>query len=310
MSPSPSSGVSGTVTACRVCDGSGLTDVPFGYAYEGRWLGGKKCPVCGMIFLDPQPTGEEIARMYAKEYFTGDFRCGHEGSYFDEATLEKLVDISLIERILRYARGNRFLEVGCAGGAFLNAARSAGLDVTGVEFSPDAAAFAAERFRLDVRVGDLEHAQFPPASFDAVFMGDVLEHLTDPRSTLREIRRVLAPAGIVIIHCPTQTNTLYSRLGFGAYRLAGRRATVHMPPYHLFEYRPGSLSRMIRREGYELVEVRCSAISPSSVNLRGSGLQKLLKKSFQYPNWLLTTLTGVCGDRIEVIARVPEGSPR
>jgi SAM-dependent methyltransferase len=297
------------VTCCRICGSTALVDVPFGYLYEEKWLGGRKCRECGMIFLDPQPGPEDISRMYAKEYFEGDFRCGHEGSYFDDATLGNLVDLALLERILAHASGNRFLEIGCAGGAFLNAARSAGLQVTGVEYSPDAAAFARDHFGLDVRVGDLESAGFPPSSFDAVFMGDVLEHLPDPLATLREIRQILSPGGVLIVLCPTQTNTLYSRLGFFVYGLLGRKVTVHLPPYHLFEYRPASLSRMMVRAGFDIARCTSTLIPPGSINLRGDALQKFLKKAFQYPNLMLTNLTGCCGDRIELIVRVPGRSP-
>jgi hypothetical protein len=67
------------------------------------------------------------------------------------------------------------------------------------------------------------------------------------------------------------------------------------------------MSRMIERAGFDVVRAVRTAIPPARVNLRGSGLQKLFKKTFQYPNWVLTILTGYFGDRIELIARVPGG---
>ncbi len=289
-------------TTCPVCSSSRLRAKPFGYAFNGRWLGGYECSACGIIFIHPQPTPEELAALYSKEYFAGDFRCGHAGSYFDEKTQASLQDETLITRIKQLKPAGRFLEVGCAGGAFLNAARNAGYDVKGVEFSEVAAQLAREKFGLDVFTGDVAEAKFPDNTFDVVFMGDVLEHLPDPVATCREVHRIMAPGGLFVIECPMQTNTLFSRGGFFLYGMIGKKATVHLPPYHLFEYRPESLAGMLRRAGFSIVRKSEGIIPPREVTLRGSTLQNIGKKLFQYPNFLITTIFGVFGDRVEVVA--------
>ena len=285
-----------------MCGSSHLGEKPFGYTFKGRWLGGIECHECGIIFIHPQPTPSELTEMYSKEYFEGDFRCGHAGSYFDESTLNSLADTSLLQRIKRYKPTGDFLEVGCAGGAFLNAAREAGFRVKGVEYSSEAAEFARKRFGLDVVAGDLSDACYQPDSFDVVFMGDVLEHLPDPVATVTEIHRVLRAGGMLAIECPMQTNTLFSRTGFVVYSLLGRKATVHLPPYHLFEYRPHSMRNMLRRCGFEITLQKEVMISPGQVTLRGPLAHRLGKKAFQYPNYWITSMLGILGDRIEVFA--------
>ena len=287
---------------CRLCESTKLVTKPFGYRFTGKWLQAIGCRGCGIIFLDPQPTSEEIAQLYSKEYFEGDFRCGHAGSYFDEASLDAIVDEKLLERIKKAKPDGRFLEVGCAGGAFLEAARKVGYEVRGVEFSGDAAQLARQKFGLNVVTGDLHLAHFPEASFDIVFMGDVIEHLPDPVVTLREINRVLIGNGLLVLVCPTQTHTGFSRLGFLVYTVLGKQATVNLPPYHLFEYRPGSLGALLRRGGFEIRKQHGTMIMPKDVALRGTTAQRVGKKLFQYPNYLLTTAFGVLGDRIEVFA--------
>jgi SAM-dependent methyltransferase len=289
--------------ACPVCVSSQVREMPFGYAFNGKWLGAFACGCCGIIFIHPQPTADEIARMYAKEYFEGDFRCGHAGSYFDEKTQSSLVDETLLHRIKSFKPAGRFLEIGCAGGAFLHAAQQIGFDVKGVEFSDAAAQLAREKFGLDVFTGDVSDATFPDNTFDVVFMGDVLEHLPNPVATCREVFRIMAPGGVFVIECPMQTNTLFSRMGFLAYDMLGKKAAVHLPPYHLFEYRPASMAAMLRHCGFGIVRKSEGMIPPANVTLRGSGLQKLGKKVFQYPNYIATKCFGVFGDRIEMIAR-------
>ncbi len=276
--------------------------MPFGYLFNGKWLDAMECQSCGIIFIHPQPSSEEIRRLYSKEYFEGDFRCGHEGSYFDDATLDHLADESLLDRIKKYKPEGDFLEVGCAGGAFLNAARKAGYNVRGVEFSEDASEFARTKFHLDVVTGDLMDAHFSPQSFDVIFMGDVLEHLPKPGASLGEINRIMKQGGLLVIECPMQTNTLFSRLGFLLYGFARKKAAVHLPPYHLFEYRPASMRNLLLRSGYRTVRSSESIISPSRIALRGSFLENIGKKVLQYPNYVLTHAFGMFGDRIEIFA--------
>ena len=290
-------------SVCRMCGATRLKDVPFGYEFEATQLQGRMCRSCGIIFLDPQPTAAQIRQMYSREYFEGDFRCGHEGGYFEEQTLVKLSSDGIIKEIQKVKSTGRLLEIGCAGGALLNSARAAGFDVQGVEMSVEAAAFARERFGLDVFVGDLLDAQFASGHFDVVVMGDVIEHLPNPVAVITETARVLSADGLLIVACPTQTNTLFSRLGFFVYGLLGRRATVRMPPYHLFEYRPASITRLMHQCGFSLVRLDAGTLSPQAVAQRGSFLQNIGKKAFQYPNRLLTTLSGQCGDRLTIFAQ-------
>jgi len=245
--------------------------------------------------------------MYSREYFEGDFRCGHEGSYFSNETLDHIVDDQLLHRIKEYKPGGRFLEVGCAGGAFLDAARTAGYEVQGVEYSDIAAEFARRNFNLDVRTGRLEQVQFPPDSFDVVFMGDVLEHLPDPGVTMKELNRIMRNGGLIVILCPMQTNTLFSRAGFLVYQILGRKTTVHLPPYHLFEYRPNSLTGLVVKCGFRVTKITESIIPPSEIAQRGSLVQKNAKKLFQYPNYVVTKLFGKLGDRVEMFATKERG---
>ena len=271
--------------------------------FRGRELGALGCDRCGIIFIHPQPTAGELTELYSSEYFEGgDFRCGHEKGYCEAETLEHLANPGLLKHIREISRGDRFMEIGCAGGAFLSAARDFGFTVQGVELSESASRTAREQFGLSVFTGSLADARFIDGSFDVIFMGDVLEHLPDPVTTLREVHRVMAPGGTLVIGVPSQTNSLFSRIGFALYGAAGRRATVSLPPYHLFEYRPSSMRFLLRACGFTVAELIQSTIPPDSINLRGAALQRYGKKVFQYPNWVLTRLFGVLGDRLSVVA--------
>lgn len=277
--------------------------VPFGYRFNGRWLQAVACSVCGLIFLHPRPSDSEVQSLYSAEYFSGDFRCGHSGTYEDSGTQLALGARSILKRIWDMQPGGRFLEIGCAGGAFLHAAKETGFEVAGIEISDYGVRFAREHFGLEVIKGTLAGAHLLDASFDIAYMGDVIEHLADPLDSLREVQRILRRGGLLVIHCPSQTNTFFSRLGFFAYHMLGKNAEVHLPPYHLFEYRPRSLDFLLCKTGFTAIQVQQGIIPPGRINLRGSVLERAAKKLLQYPNFAFTRMFGCCGDRLEVIAR-------
>ena len=291
-----------STVACSICESGNCREVAFGYWYEGKWLQAMECPRCGIIFLYPRLGDEAIHTLYSKDYFEQDFRCGYAHSCFDSSHHDQLVDHALLKYLSSVKPQGRMLEIGCAGGVFLNAAKTYGFEVEGVELSRDAAEFAQKNFGLRIFNGTVIEAHLENDTFDVVVMGDVLEHLPNPMETLREVYRIVARGGLLVIISPTQTNSIFSIIGLALYKLLGKKVAIDLPPYHLFEYRPASLRNLLNRAGFAVLRQSIGTLHPRDVMLRGSILQRIGKKSFQYPNYALTKLFGVFGDRITVYA--------
>ncbi len=290
------------ITACVVCTSSDLSDVPFGYNFKQKWLGVKECNNCGMLFISPQPAAQELVELYSREYFEGgDYRCGHAESCFEES--ERIVSQELVEKIISMQPKGIFLDIGCAGGQMLNAMRERGYETFGVELSEEAAQSARNKFQQNVITGDIHTAKFESNFFDVVFMGDVLEHVPDPIDVMKEIHRITKSSALVVILCPTQTNALFSRMGFVLYNMAGKKATVNLPPYHLLEFRPKSMKYLIEHTGFSVLRSEGTTMKPSEIAQRNSHIQNIAKKILQYPNYALTKLCNVYGDRINMFAR-------
>lgn len=143
------------------------------------------CGNCGVLRQILRMTPQELSDWY-RVYFKGQYTHTYEHDLEVGKT-----------RLDRYglSTGLRLLDVGCGNGGFLDAAKARGIEVIGQDVSPDADSD-------DVYVGQLEAIGFPTDSFDVVTVHDVLEHLIDPLSALKEIRRVLRRPGKLILDYP------------------------------------------------------------------------------------------------------------
>jgi ubiquinone/menaquinone biosynthesis C-methylase UbiE len=91
---------------------------------------------------------------------------------------------------------DRFLDVGCGPGAALEQAAATGAQIAGVDPSPSMVTRASRRVpSADVRVGSAEELPFPDGHFTVVVNVASFHHWADRDAGLREILRVLAPAG-------------------------------------------------------------------------------------------------------------------
>ena len=141
------------------------------------------------------------------------------------------------------AKVPRYLDVGCSTGFVVEAAREAGWEAIGTDLNPSAVEFGQAR-GLDLRAVALDDGGFADASFDAVSLFDVLEHLHDPRGTLASCVRLLRPGGIVFLYVPNYDSA--SRL------LMGRDAHFIWPTHHLNYYTPSTIGDLVRRQGLTL----------------------------------------------------------
>jgi SAM-dependent methyltransferase len=251
-----------------------------------------------------QPVGETLARMYSAEYFETDFRCGRSDTHsFDEAAF-RAENAGLLDRFERYRGAGRLLEVGCASGWLLQHAAERGWTVTGVELSGDAVAHA-RTLGVTVHQGALEDVTLPEGGFDLVYMGDVLEHVPDCRDSAARIARLLAPGGHFFLRGPITTHSIARTLALTAYGVAGREIVLREPPYHLWEFTPAPLERLMRKVGLEVVVMEQAKIPPGRAHGRKSALQQAAMAAIDAVNVPVTRALNALGDRVVMVARRP-----
>lgn len=109
--------------------------------------------------------------------------------------------LGLLKRFARHLPSPRILDAGSGTGVNLADYAVVGVAV-GVELDYEAALLSCQRGNSRVAVGDLCRLPFDDASFDLVISTDVIEHIPDDWTALREMHRVLTPRGRILLTTP------------------------------------------------------------------------------------------------------------
>jgi 2-polyprenyl-3-methyl-5-hydroxy-6-metoxy-1,4-benzoquinol methylase len=135
----------------------------------------KKCTGCGLIYLTPIP--HNINRIY-----TDDISSSTTSYYKLSEKIDTEVFSGRLEELEKYTSKGNILDIGCNIGTFLKTAKSRGWNnILGIEPNPAAANICKEN-NIPV-INDFfnhETAEKYSGFFNAVNMGDVIEHLEKP----------------------------------------------------------------------------------------------------------------------------------
>ena len=215
------------------------------------------CPLCGTWASDLEPAINRSTQHVVDE----DVRAvGLET--LRRRNYERIVSLIGARRSLR---GARLLDVGCAHGWFLDAARETGAVAIGVEPDDHVAAVPLAR-GLDVRTGYFPDAVGAGERFDVITFNDVLEHIPDVRGTVEACAARLSAGGLLAINIPNarglafRTALLLKRLGLGGpYQ---RLWQTGLPSPHMHYFNAASLAALLRQSGFTVVaDERLAAIT-------------------------------------------------
>ena len=159
------------------------------------------------------------SNLYDREYFLSDL-CEGLGQ-FEEGGLSPIKRVQV--EMLDPQPGTRVLDAGCGRGELLRECAARGASVAGMDYSEAAVGIARETLAgdegADIRQADVTDLPWPDDSFDAAMFGDVIEHLFEGQAAaaLAELRRVLAPGGLLLVH--TAPNRRFLDVGWPIARL-------------------------------------------------------------------------------------------
>jgi SAM-dependent methyltransferase len=203
-----------------------------------------RCSACGHMQLSPMPAAAMLAAAYTE---------AESGAYIDEEVGQRATARRALAAIERFAPlppldvgARRLLDLGCWVGFLLDEARVRGWEGLGVEPSAFAARYARERLGLEVINEGVFEAALPLGAFEAVTLGDVIEHLTSPLDALARIHELLVPGGVVWLALPDA--------GSRVARMLGRRWWSVIPT-HVQYFSSNSIEILLERAGFRVLQV-------------------------------------------------------
>jgi 2-polyprenyl-3-methyl-5-hydroxy-6-metoxy-1,4-benzoquinol methylase len=225
-----------------------------------------QCKCCGLVYLNPRPVVDSIARYYPKgRYYT---HRPYEGWRRRKERLTRLVRQSMpgyaeytspvqvffgkclglilrqqMEIIVPFKPQARILDIGCGNGDMIAWMADYGWEVYGTDISPEACAEAARR-GLRACCGLLENIGYVEKSFDVITLAHVLEHSHNPFGLLNECGRILTDDGQLIVAVPN----------FGCIdrELYGPHWWQIDAPRHLYQFTSHTLGALLDSAGFKV----------------------------------------------------------
>jgi SAM-dependent methyltransferase len=180
----------------------------------------------------------------------------------DWALLQEPKHVPLFNTMLNAAgvgNGTRFFDAGCGGGGASLLAAQRGALVSGLDAAEGLLKIARGKVPLgDFRIGDMEALPFGNDSFDVVIAANSIQYTEDRATTLRELRRVCAPEGRIVVGLFGSPEKVEFRHILQAVRDALPEPPPGDGPFALSV--PGKLERLIEEAGLRVVasgEVNC-----------------------------------------------------
>lgn len=190
----------GRTISCPLCNSNDLTCVGMKDRHGGH-LKTDLCRQCGHVFTNPQPTQVELDAYYGTRY-----RSSYKGVATPKQKHVYRAGLRAGERLARLTPfvhpGDRVLDVGSGGGEFVYLLSQRGFEAHGLEPNEGYATFAKTEYGIPITVGTVENMGASDQYWKAITLHHVLEHLSDPIATLKQLATLLAEDGVMIVEVP------------------------------------------------------------------------------------------------------------
>ena len=220
-----------------------------------------KCSNCQLLFTNPRPSQENIGPYYNfPEYYSHE----DKAKSLTQWIYQKVRNYSIskkVEAISLLKESGSILDYGCGTGEFLNAAKSKGWKVAGVEPNEKARAQANLKLKSKIKAS-VEELQ-KNARYDVITLYHVLEHVHELRKTSKKIINHLKSNGYLVIAVPNHDS--WDGKNYGKY-WAGWDV-----PRHLYHFTTESMESFRDEFGLELKEVRPMKFDSFYVSLLSEG---------------------------------------
>jgi len=270
----------------------------------------RRCSRCGAIYMDrtcPPPIE------YEREYFFEAYKKQYGKTYLEDfpnlVAMAKHRIRHISQRLhTKSTKGQRaqreeksgdspiLLDIGCAYGPFLVAAKEEGFLPFGIDPAGDAVRYVQETLNIPAVQGFFPNCQLPAPNsplYDIVTLWYVIEHFTDCLSVLAEIKKLLKPGGILAFSTPSFSGV--------SGRKSLRKFLENSPADHFTIWSPKMCKKALTIAGFKVKKTVISGHHPERFPLLGKFAKS--KKSPLYWMFLAVSKIFSLGDTFEVYAK-------
>ena len=224
---------------------------PSSLAHEENGYTGRRCERCGLIYLSPRPSPDEVVALYVEDHahVSADAHLAGVQSWPERRRARRTV-----RHIEGFVRGGRLLEIGAGGGDFAFVARERGFDPVTVELNPMQAAFIRNDLGIPCAESLAEVEAEGPSRFDVIYHCNVLSHLSDPLEEFRRLRVLLRDGGIMAFETGNGADVdpkYYPRFPTFQY------------PDHLYFFGERTIDALLEQSGFRRLATRRYSLLPA-----------------------------------------------
>jgi SAM-dependent methyltransferase len=203
-----------------------------------------KCNNCFLTYVNPRISSSLSLQGYVKAI---DERHHEQDQYRIKSFKRALRKIKLFTKLEKdEIEQSLFLDVGCAGGAFLKAARDFGYKAIGIEPSNYLAAIAEQKYGVKVYQKTLDEFNVSDIDIFVISLWDVLEHVPNPTLTLSKAYSLLDDEGVLILNIPM--------IDTWPARLLGSKWPFYLG-VHVYYFNKNSIRKILEITGFKIQKI-------------------------------------------------------
>lgn len=256
----------------------------------------RKCSKCKMVYISWSSIKD---RKYEKSYFFNEYKNQYGKTYEEDFASIKKSGFSRTANILKLnpSENQTILDIGCAYGPFLSAAKDSGFLPYGTDISDDAVNYVNEKLKIPSSVGafpDFDSEKtFNISQFDCCSMWYVIEHFKNLDSVLKKVNSLVKKGGVFAFSTPS---------GQGVSAVSDRDYFYTISPKdHFSVWDFNSAKRVMKKYGFKVEKIVSTGHHPErfpSIKKHNS------KKDSLFWKWILFfSRTKKLGDTMEIYCR-------
>lgn len=238
-------------SACPVCGSNDIEEqlTATDYTVSQQAFSVCHCNACTLRFTQDVPEQDAIGAYYASDNYIShsDTKKGIVNSLYHMVRKRTLLSKKKLIVQETGCKQGTVLDIGCGTGAFLATMQQAGWQINGLEPDETARKKAGELYGIHPQESN-QLFTLKPASFNAITMWHVLEHVHELHEYIKQIGTLLAANGRLFIAVPNYTSKDAA--------LYGDAWAAYDVPRHLYHFSPQSMEMLLSMHGLQLTAVK------------------------------------------------------